>query len=136
VYSNNMLCDRCHEREATCSSTDVIGDVTRSIILCTECFESSAPPEMSEFFAGTARCRYCGGVPCCGGADFVDSLSENQQMSLLCLRCTYEFGRYWQQQLEHVPQDLPQQEQMVVIRALLDEAERHMRQWVSERGSR
>jgi hypothetical protein len=56
-----------------------------------------------------------------------------QQMKFLCLRCLDEFGRHWQQQLQRVPQDLPQQEQMAIMQALLDEADHHMKQWVSER---
>jgi hypothetical protein len=60
-----------------------------------------------------------------------------QQMKFLCRRCMDEFGRFMQQQTERLPQDdLPTEEQMVAIRALLDDADRHMRQWVSERGSR
>ena len=38
-----------------------------------------------------------------------------------------------QQQLEHLPQDLPQQEQLAVMRALLDEAKSHMKRWVTEK---
>ena len=57
-------------------------------------------------------------------------------MSFMCLRCMNEFGSFTQQLMERVTQDLPREEQVVAIRALLDEAERHMRQWVSERDSR
>ena len=134
-----MLCEKCHEREATCHSTTVTEGVTSEIVLCEECFASTAEPAARELFAAakTARCRYCGGLPCCGGMDsFEMSTGGQQQMSFMCLRCSDEFGRYWQQQLPHVPKDLPPQEQMVAVRALFDEAERYMRQWVSERGSR
>jgi hypothetical protein len=47
-----------------------------------------------------------------------------------------EFGRYWQQLMERMPQDVPEHEQMVAIRALHNEADSHMRKWVSERDSR
>jgi hypothetical protein len=59
-----------------------------------------------------------------------------QQMKFLCLRCLDEFGRHWQQQLQRAPQDLPQQEQMAAMKVLLDETDHHMKEWVSERGSR
>ena len=133
-----MLCERCQDREASCHSTTVSEGTTTSIALCEECFQSSAEPAAREFFAAAkgARCRYYGGPPCCGGMDSFETLVESQQMNFLCMRCFNEFSRFCQQQLEHLPQDLPQQEQMVAIRALHDEADRHMRQWVSERGAR
>jgi hypothetical protein len=59
-----------------------------------------------------------------------------QQMKFLCLRCLNEFGRHWQQRLQRVQQDLPRREQMAAMQALLDETDHHMKQWVSERGSR
>jgi hypothetical protein len=96
-------------------------------------------PSGKEFFAAAmmARCTYCGGAACSGGMDSPGfSPGGQQQMKFLCLPCLNEFGRHWQQQLEHVPQNLPQQEQMAAIRTLLDETEHHMKQWVSERGSR
>ena len=132
-----MLCEKCHEREATCHSTTFIEGVPSSSDLCEECFESSAVPTARELFAAakTKRCRYCGGLPCCGGMDsFEMSTGGQQQMSFMCLRCSHEFGRYWLQQLESLPHGLPQQEQMAAIGALLDDADRHMRQWI--RGSR
>ena len=134
-----MLCEKCHEREATCHSTTVTEGVTSDIVLCEKCFASSAEPGARELFAAakTARCSYCGGVACGGGMDSPGiSTGGHQQMIFLCLRCMDEFGRFMQQHTERLPRDLPTEEQMVAIRALLDEAERHMRQWVSERDSR
>jgi hypothetical protein len=37
--------------------------------------------------------------------------------------------------LQRVPQDLPRQEQIAATQALLDEIDRHMKQWVSERST-
>lgn len=135
-----MLCEKCHEREATCHSTTVTDGVASSIALCDECLASLAGPAEREFFAAAknARCCYCGGVACGGGMDSPDiSPGGQQQMKFLCLRCMDEFGRFMQRQTERLPQnDLPTEEQLVAIRALLGDADRHMRQWVSERGSR
>jgi hypothetical protein len=139
AQSDDMLCEKCREREATCHSTTFIEGVASSTEQCEECFVSSAEPAARELFAAakTSRCRYCGGQACCGGMDSSEmSTGGQQQMSFMCARCADEMFRYMQQQLEHVPQDRPQEEQMVAIRALHDEAERHMRQWVSERSSR
>jgi hypothetical protein len=45
-----------------------------------------------------------------------------------------EYHRFVQQQLSPDVSKLSQQEQMAVIRKLLDEADAHMKQWVLERG--
>src|SRR4051812_10901687 len=84
-----MLCEKCHEREATCHSTSVIEGVANSTELCEECLVSSAAPVAREFFAAakTARCRYCGGLPCGGGMDSSEISTGGQQISFLCLRC-------------------------------------------------
>ena len=133
-----MLCERCHERDATCHSTTIIMGVTHSTDLCSECFASSAPPEARDFLAAanTARCRYCGGHPCAGGTDLFEMLTGGQQTSFMCMPCQQEFLRYTQQELERTPQGLTQQEQMAALGRLRDEAERHMKQWVSQRDSR
>lgn len=133
-----MLCEKCHEREATFHNTTITDGVASDIELCDECVASSGGPAAREFFAAatTARCSYCGGVACSGGMDSPGiSPGGQQQMKFLCLRCLDEFGRHWHQQLQRVPQNLPQQEQTTAMRALLDEADRHMKQWGSERGS-
>jgi hypothetical protein len=46
-----------------------------------------------------------------------------------------EYHRFIQQQLSPDASGLSQQEQLTAIRRLLDEADAHMKQWVSERDS-
>ena len=132
-----MLCERCHKREATCHSTLVLEGVTQATDLCRECFEASGPPEARDFHAVAmaARCQYCGGQPDMGGTDdFVAMLAGEQQMSFKCMPCSEELLRYIRQhKLERVPQGLSQEEQMAAHRTLWEEAQRHMKQWVSRR---
>jgi len=133
-----VLCEKCHERGAICLSTTVIEDMVRSTDRSSGCFESFAPPEAQNFLAASkaARCQHCGGDPPAGGTSLFEMLTGGQQMSLMCLPCSQAFLRYTRQQLEHVPQDLSQQEQMAALRTLRDEAESQVTQWVSKRDSR
>jgi len=57
-------------------------------------------------------------------------------MKFMCMPCSLEYRRYTQQELEAVPGGLSQQQQSDAIRKLQDRANEHMKQWVSERGSR
>jgi hypothetical protein len=133
-----MFCERCHERDATCHSTTVIEGMKHSTDLCSQCFESSAPPGVSDFLAATkaARCRYCGGQPCAGGTDIFELLTGGQPVRFMCMPCAQELHRFNRQELERAPKDLSQQEQMAALRTMRDEAERHMQHWVSQRDSR
>jgi len=131
----SMLCEKCHQREATCHSTAIIDEVAQTSDLCSECFESSASPEASDFLAAArmARCQYCGGHPCAGGSDFFELLTGGQQMSFMCIPCSQEFLRYTQQELDRLPHGLSQQEQIAALRKLREQAETHMKDWVSGR---
>jgi hypothetical protein len=67
-----MRCESCHQREATCHVTCIIGDVMQKRDLCPECFEASSPDASRLASAQReARCEYCGGQPCAGGTDFL-----------------------------------------------------------------
>jgi len=131
-----MLCDNCHQREATCHVCAVEGDVMTSRDLCVECHEASSP-EAREFSAAQrdARCEYCGGQPCAGGTDFLGLVTGVQKLEFMCMPCSMEHNRYVQQQLQPNPAGLSLQEQMALLRKLDREADEHMKRWVSERGS-
>lgn len=133
-----MLCERCHEREATYHCTSMIASAPQSTDLCSQCFESSAPPGLGDFLAATktARCRYCGGQPCAGVADTFELLTGGQPVRFMCMPCAQELHRFNRQELERSPQDLSQQEQMAALRVVRDAAERHMKHWVSQKDSR
>jgi protein-arginine kinase activator protein McsA len=130
-----MLCEKCHEREATCHSTTILDGVTQAADLCSECFDASASPETREMTeAGrAAHCQYCGGYSCAGGTDFFALATGVQQMRFMCVPCTQEYYRYTQQELQRVSAGLSQEEQLAAVRSLRDAADTHMKQWISER---
>ena len=113
------------------------GGTGKSSHLCDECFESSAPPEVRDSAAAVrdAHCQYCGDQPCAGGTDMFALITGVQKSKYMCMPCSMEYHRFIQQQLSPDAPGLSQQEQLTAIRRLLDEADAHMKQWVSERGS-
>jgi len=131
-----MLCEKCQEHEATCHITTIEGGISKSRDLCSECYEAGSP-EAREFAAAQrkARCEYCGGQPCAGGTDFLALVTGVQKMKFMCMPCSMEHNRYIQQQLQQDASGLSQQEQLAAPHILRDEADKHMKQWVSERGS-
>jgi protein-arginine kinase activator protein McsA len=119
-----MLCQNCHEREATCHVAAFADGISQSRDLCNECFEAEFPENME---VRTARCQYCDGQPCAGGTDFLALVTGVQETKYMCMPCSIEHNRYVQQK--------SQQEQLAMLRTLNIEADEHMKQWVSERHS-
>ena len=131
-----MLCQNCHEREATCHVVAIADGVSRSRDLCNECFEAESPEAKERASeARAAHCQYCGGQPCAGGTDFLVLMTGVQQMKYMCMPCLMEHNRYIQQQLQQEDSGLSQQEQLAALRTLNIAADKHMKQWVSERDS-
>jgi protein-arginine kinase activator protein McsA len=130
----DTICEVCHERRAT--HFVCYGGTGKSSHLCDECFESSTPPEVRQSAAAVrdAHCQYCGGQPCAGGTDFLALATGVLQDRYMCMPCAMEYQRFVQQQLSPDDSGISQQEQLAVIQKLLDEADAHMKQWVSERG--
>jgi protein-arginine kinase activator protein McsA len=132
-----MLCERCQKNEATCHVCTIVDGVSQSRDLCIDCHEASSP-EAREFSAAQrdAHCEYCGGQRCAGGTDFLALVTGVQKLKFMCMPCSTEHNRYVQQQLQQDASGLSQREQLVWLRKLDREADEHMKQWVSERGSR
>ena len=131
-----MLCAKCQQNEATCHITTIVGDTSTSTDLCSDCHEADSP-EAREFTAAQrdARCEYCGGQPAGGGTDIFAMITGVQKLKFMCMPCSLEYNRYLQQQLQEDASGLSQHEQLAVLRALNEEADKYMRQWVSEKGS-
>jgi protein-arginine kinase activator protein McsA len=131
-----MLCENCHQREATCHVNAIVSDVMTSKDLCVECHEASSP-EAREFSAAqrNAYCEYCGGHPCAGGTDILALATGVQKLKFMCMPCSMEHNRYIQQQIRRDASGLSQQEQLALLRKLDEDADKHMKQWVSERSS-
>ena len=132
-----MLCEKCHQREATCHVSIIEGGIVKSKDLCIECHEASSP-KAGEFLAAqrNARCEYCGGQPCAGGTDVLALVTGVQKLKFMCMPCSMEHNRYIRQQMQQDASGLSQQEQLALLRKLDKEADEHMKQWVSERDSR
>jgi hypothetical protein len=105
--------------------------------VCSECFEASSP-DAREFASAQrdARCEYCGGQPCAGGTDFFDMVMGVQKLKFMCIPCFTEHNRYLQEHLQQDASGLSREEQLALLRKLTEEADKHMKQWVSETGSR
>jgi protein-arginine kinase activator protein McsA len=131
-----MLCENCHQREATVFVKAIDGDVIKSRDLCSECHDASSP-EARDFLTAKreARCEYCGGQPCVGGADIFAMVTGVQKLKFMCMLCSMEQNRFIQQHLQRDPSGLSQHEQLDLLGKLDKEADAHMKQWVSKRGS-
>jgi protein-arginine kinase activator protein McsA len=129
-----MLCEKCNERDATVHSINIVKGVSKKVDLCDECFEASSPE--GKEFASTmhdANCEYCGGQPCAGGTDVLALGVGIQQMKFMCMPCSMEYNRYIQQELQQISENLPQQEQLALLGKLREQADKHMKQWISDK---
>jgi hypothetical protein len=119
--------------------TDIEGNVMRKRDLCPECFLESSPdaPGESRRVAAVlrdARCVYCGGQPCMGGTDFLAIVTGAQKLKFMCMACSMEHNRYLQEHLQEDAPPVPPEEQVLLLRKLDEEADQHMKNWVSQRG--
>jgi len=115
----------------------IVAGVSLSRDVCMECREVISPEARESSTAQpNARCEYCGGEPCAGGTDFLVMVTGVRKLRFMCMPCSVEHNRYLQQRLPQDASGLSQPEQATLLRRLNDEADAHMKQWVSERGSR
>ena len=68
--------------------------------------------------------------------DFFAMMTGVQKLKFMCVPCSLEHNRYFQQQLRPEASGLSQPEQLAWLRKLDRDANEHMRRWVSNRGSR
>ena len=128
-----MLCESCHQREATCHVTSILGDLMQKRDLCQECFETLSPGAET-LAAAASRCEYCGGQAFSEGTDVLALLTGVEQTRFMCMPCNAEFQRYTLEDLAGLPEGLSHQKQLSALRSLRHRRDAHMRQWVSERG--
>lgn len=98
----------------------------RSRDLCRECYEASSPQAKEVL---EARCEYCGAEACTGGTDLLDF----EKLKFMCRECSIEHNRYVEQHEPHEASSLSAEEQLALMRRLNQEADAHMKQWVSKR---
>jgi hypothetical protein len=130
-----MLCESCHKTEATCHICTIVDGISQSRDLCNECYEAGSPK--ARVLAEAQReacCEYCGGQPCGGGTDIFAMMTGVQKLKFMCMPCSMEHNKYIQQQWQRDASGLSRQEQLALIRKVNGDADKHMKQWVSDRG--
>ena len=131
-----MLCDNCHQREATTCVNTVVDGVVTTKDLCAHCHAASST-DARDFSAQAehARCEYCGGGPCGGGTDFLALGTGVQKLKFMCMPCALEHGSYVSEQLPQWLKDAADQspqQQAVQLRQIIERADQHMKQWLAK----
>ena len=138
------LCDRCHERPATCHIC--CGNTGETKDLCETCYQESASPlelASTKQFRETVRkgkCKYCGQPAVGGSGGFIPVLGE--QLFLWCEKCRLDLVEFYQRPENALPGDYPFDDKAAQERVSQQFAERerrqeeYMRQRVSERRSK
>jgi protein-arginine kinase activator protein McsA len=124
-----MLCENCHQREATCHLCQIEGDDMKSRDLYRECYEASSP-QAKELLE--ARCEYCRAEASTGGTDLLDF----ERLKFLCEECSVEHERYVGQHMPQYTSSRSAEEQLSLFRKLNEQVDEHMKQWVSKRDSK
>ncbi len=122
-----MLCESCHQREATCHLTSILGDLMHKRDLCQGCFEALSPGA-GTVAAAASRCDYCGGQAFSEATDVLGLLTGVEQTRFMCMPCNTKFQRYTLQELGALPEGLSHEEQLNALRSLRDRRDAHMRQ--------
>jgi protein-arginine kinase activator protein McsA len=132
-----MICDVCHEREATVHTTHVTDDVLTKQDLCSECFELGMPSQANESFSVfQSGCHYCGGTPGSTCPDLSAAAGVDLKLRALCGSCAQEFYRFVGLKLPEFAKGGIAPAQMSQVVTIFAQLDRHMKQWVSERDSR
>jgi hypothetical protein len=130
-----MLCENCHQREATSCVHTVVDGVPTPKDLCADCHAASST-DVRDFLqqAENARCEYCGDGPCAGGTDFLALGTGVQKLKFMCMSCTLEHDRYVTEQLPQLLKDAAgksHQQELDLLRQLNERADEHLKQWLA-----
>ena len=121
-----MLCERCHEQEATifstfchCSSDPDQESTTTTRNLCAECHEIENPGAAARMAAQLeAGCRFC----------------AKKVGATICEPCAPEMLRYLQEKGITYSAKRNTTEELAQRMQVLQKMEAHMKRWVSEGG--
>jgi protein-arginine kinase activator protein McsA len=130
-----MLCERCHNREATCHIVEMAVGVEQVRDFCAECAEVSASPELKSILDQTkdAVCEFCGRSPAGTSADMFALMRAVSRLRHMCLECSQEYHRFVLRSLSGVNPNLSQAEQLNVLTKMATEADSDMRNWTKQR---
>jgi len=129
-----MLCEQCHQREASNHVCSFVEGVKHTRDICTECLESSSTPEA--VFAASmrgARCDFCGAPANVGGTDHLAFCAGEHRLTHFCFSCSEEYNRFTGSATERMQEGLSQQQQLDALRQLRQDTEKHMKNWLSRR---
>jgi hypothetical protein len=68
-----------------------------------------------------------------GGTDPLALCVGDQRLTYFCFSCSKEFNRYTGSAMERMPKGLSQQQQLDALRQLRQDADKHMKDWLSRR---
>lgn len=129
-----MLCENCHQREATCHVHTVIDRTMLHKSLCAGCFESYSPEGRDVLERQRdAHCEYCGGRPYSRETDVRGLAYGVERTKFMCQSCSIEHERYFKERFNRDVSRLSYKEQLELLRKLDDDADKHMKQWVARR---
>jgi protein-arginine kinase activator protein McsA len=100
--SPKILCESCHEREATYHMTKCSPQGMGKSDLCPACFESLSSPEERESVrrfedsVAHGKCKYCGASPVCGSS-----------AELWCEECRKDLAEFMSRPESGFPSELP-----------------------------
>ena len=131
-----MLCDNCHQQEATSCVNTVEDGVVTTQNLCADCHAASST-DARDFIAQAehARCEYCGDGPCAGGTDLLALGTGVPKLKFMCMPCAMEHGRYVTERLPQLLKDAAgksYQQEVALVRQLSEKADQHMKQWLAK----
>jgi protein-arginine kinase activator protein McsA len=104
---DKILCERCHERPATCHICN--GNTGKSQDLCETCFQESASPEIATQLTQfqdairNGKCQYCGEPAASGSGGFTPGLTDDLQ--LWCKQCGKDLAEFHKIQENALPKD-------------------------------
>lgn len=130
-----MLCEGCHQREATCHIVKMADGVEQVRDFCAECAESSASPELKSILDQTkdAKCEFCEKTPAGTSADMFALMTATSRLRHMCLECSQEYHGFVLRLLSGVNPNLSQAEQLNVLTKIAKDADCHMRNWTKQR---
>jgi protein-arginine kinase activator protein McsA len=130
------LCEACHDRLATVSTTSISDGHAEVTRLCNTCCRQLLPEDFRVLVSGPreAHCCYCGALATVGAMDPCNViLGTDREMKFKCFDCSRELFRYLAAALSGLGEGLTGEEELRAIRIRRDDAERHMQRWVQER---
>lgn len=132
---NPDFCEKCGTRPVFIYLCDGSAGTSRN--LCEECLAqenslASAWVKNSK----SAKCEFCGGGPCGGGTDTLGQITGAPlRDQWMCFPCSMEHHSHILAEMNKIPEGLPQDQQIEVLKKISEETKVHMRRFVARSGN-